>query len=99
MAEPGEILPDRKIDTSAYDLLQTTKTSVEDIVAQMLFIKKEGGGGSDSTKSQLPELVTQMLLNFVNLRKVPYFYPICTYSYLFVLCALIRQRLWEKMKI
>ncbi|XP_023728481.1 THO complex subunit 5A [Lactuca sativa] len=69
MAEPGEILPDRKIDTSAYDLLQTTKTSVEDIVAQMLFIKKEGGGGSDSTKSQLPELVTQMLLNFVNLRK------------------------------
>ncbi|KAI3513107.1 hypothetical protein L1887_20433 [Cichorium endivia] len=67
MAEPGEILPDRKIDTSAYDLLQTTRTSVEDIVAQMLSIKKEGGG--DSTKSQLPELVTQMLLNFVNLRK------------------------------
>ncbi|KAI3807210.1 hypothetical protein L1987_23135 [Smallanthus sonchifolius] len=66
MAEPGEILPDRKIDTSAYDLLQRTRTSVEDIVAQMLTIKKEGG---DSTKSQLPELVTQMLLNFVNLRK------------------------------
>ncbi|KAD6119128.1 hypothetical protein E3N88_10399 [Mikania micrantha] len=66
MAEPGEILPDRKIDTSAYDLLQMTKTSVEDIVAQMLLIKKEGG---DSYKSQLPELVTQMLLNFVNLRK------------------------------
>ncbi|MFS7911206.1 putative THO complex, subunit 5 protein [Helianthus anomalus] len=66
MAEPGEILPDRKIDTSAYDLLQTTRTSVEDIVAQMLSIKKDGG---DTTRSQLPELVTQMLLNFVNLRK------------------------------
>ncbi|KVH98332.1 THO complex subunit 5B [Cynara cardunculus var. scolymus] len=68
MAEPGEILPDRKIDTSAYDLLHKTRASVEDIVAQMLSVKKEGGGG-DSTKSQLPELVTQMLINFVNLRK------------------------------
>ncbi|XP_076912835.1 THO complex subunit 5A [Bidens hawaiensis] len=67
MAEPGEILPDRKIDTSAYDLLQTTRTSVEDIVAQMLSIKNEGG--ADSIKSQLPELVTQMLINFVHLRK------------------------------
>ncbi|KAK9073362.1 hypothetical protein SSX86_007686 [Deinandra increscens subsp. villosa] len=68
MAEPGEILPDRKIDTSAYDLLQRTRTSVEDIVAQMLSIKKDEEE-DDNTKSQLPELVTQMLLNFVNLRK------------------------------
>ncbi|KAI7735044.1 hypothetical protein M8C21_017148 [Ambrosia artemisiifolia] len=66
MAEPGEILPDRKIDTSAYDLLQNTRTSVEDIIAHMLLIKKQGG---DGIKAQLPELVTQMLLNFVNLRK------------------------------
>lgn len=69
MGEPGEILPDRKIDTSAYDLLETTKTSVEDIVTQMLSIKKEQNDSTSNNKSQLPELVTQMLLNFVNLRK------------------------------
>lgn len=64
MAEPGEILPDRKIDTSAYDLLQKSTTSVEEIVVNMLSMKKEG-----QAASQLPELVTQMFLNFVNLRK------------------------------
>ncbi|PWA54493.1 THO complex, subunit 5 [Artemisia annua] len=67
MAEPGEILPDRKIDTSAYDLLQKTTSSVEHIVSQMLSLKKTAT--TTSSKSDLPDLVTQMLVNFVNLRK------------------------------
>lgn len=66
MAEPGEILPERKIDNSVYDMLQKSKLSVEEIVAKMLSIKKEG-----HSKSQLRELVTNMFLNFVSLRQVP----------------------------
>lgn len=64
MAEPGEILPERKIDYSVYDNLQNSKTSIESIIAKMLSIKKDG-----LSKSQLAELVTQMSLNFVSLRQ------------------------------
>ncbi|CAK9135320.1 unnamed protein product [Ilex paraguariensis] len=64
MAEPGEILPERKIDRSVYDKLQHSRTSVEDIVAKMLSVKKEG-----RSKSELRELATQMFLNFVTLRQ------------------------------
>lgn len=66
MAEPGEILPERKVDMEAlYDMLRQSKASAEEIVAKMLALKKEA-----QPKSQLRELVTQILLNFVNLRQV-----------------------------
>ncbi|XP_073122617.1 THO complex subunit 5B isoform X2 [Henckelia pumila] len=65
MAEPGEILPERNVDISSlYDVLQLSKTSIEDIVAKMLDIKKEA-----RSESHLRELVTQVLLNFVSLRQ------------------------------
>lgn len=68
MAEPGEILPERNVDmASLYDVLQRSKTSIEDIVGKMLAIKKEA-----SPESHLRELVTQVLLNFVSLRQVSY---------------------------
>ncbi|KAK6130876.1 hypothetical protein DH2020_035394 [Rehmannia glutinosa] len=64
MAEPGEILPERNVDmTTLYDMLRQSKASAEEIVAKMLAIKKEA-----QPKSQLRELVTQTLLNFVTLR-------------------------------
>ncbi|KAK4428977.1 THO complex subunitB [Sesamum alatum] len=65
MAEPGEILPERNVDMAAlYDMLRESKASAEEIVAKMLAIKKES-----QPKSQLRELVTQILLNFVTLRQ------------------------------
>ncbi|KAG8377602.1 hypothetical protein BUALT_Bualt08G0050100 [Buddleja alternifolia] len=65
MVEPGEILPERNVDMAAlYDMLQQSKASAEEIVAKMLAIKKEA-----EPKSQLRELVTQILLNFVTLRQ------------------------------
>ncbi|KAI3460226.1 hypothetical protein Pfo_016889 [Paulownia fortunei] len=65
MAEPGEILPERNVDMAAlYDMLRQGKASAEEIVAKMLAIKKEA-----QPKSQLKELVTQILLNFVTLRQ------------------------------
>lgn len=70
MAEPGEILPERKIGTvpTLYDMFQESKSSVEEIVAKMLAIKKEA-----QSKTQLRDLVTQILLNFITLRQVfPY---------------------------
>uniref|UniRef100_A0A5B6YU10 Putative THO complex subunit 5B-like isoform X1 n=1 Tax=Davidia involucrata TaxID=16924 RepID=A0A5B6YU10_DAVIN len=57
-------VPRLKMGESAYDELQQSKTSVEEIVAKMLSIKKEG-----KPKSELREFVTQMFLNFVNLRQ------------------------------
>lgn len=65
MPEPGEILPELKIDLAAYDKLQESRTSVEEIINKMLSVKKEG-----LPKSQLREHVTQMFLNFVSLRQV-----------------------------
>ncbi|KAL8518376.1 hypothetical protein ACS0TY_009673 [Phlomoides rotata] len=65
MAEPGEILPERNVDmTALYDMLRQGKASAEEIVAKMLAIKKEA-----QPKSDLRELVTQILLNFVTLRQ------------------------------
>ncbi|XP_040995614.1 THO complex subunit 5B [Juglans microcarpa x Juglans regia] len=54
----------RKIERSAHEMLQESKASVEDIVAKILSIKKEG-----QPKSLLRELVTQMFLHFITLRQ------------------------------
>ncbi|KAG9129537.1 hypothetical protein Leryth_025088 [Lithospermum erythrorhizon] len=64
MAEPGEILPERKIDYTAYDKLQESKASLEEIVSKMLSIKRQG-----NNKSELREYVTNIFLNFVTLRQ------------------------------
>ncbi|KAK1315124.1 hypothetical protein QJS10_CPA06g02389 [Acorus calamus] len=48
-----------------YEVLEETRTSIEDIAAKMLFIKKEG-----RPKSELRDLLTQMSLLFVTLRRV-----------------------------
>ncbi|CAH9111176.1 unnamed protein product [Cuscuta epithymum] len=64
MAEPGEILPDRKPEKSPYEILCQSKASVEEIVSSMLSIKKNG-----ESESEFRELITQMLLNFVTLRQ------------------------------
>ncbi|KAF4375451.1 hypothetical protein F8388_024110 [Cannabis sativa] len=53
-----------KVEKSPYELLQESKTSVEDIITKMLSIKKEG-----KPKSELRELVTQMFIHFVTLRQ------------------------------
>ncbi|KAG9451039.1 hypothetical protein H6P81_011004 [Aristolochia fimbriata] len=65
--EEGEAvpLPEPKVENKAYNMLEETRTAMEDIVAKMLFIKKEG-----KSKSELKELFTQMSLLFVNLRQV-----------------------------
>nr|XP_016508257.1 PREDICTED: THO complex subunit 5B-like [Nicotiana tabacum] len=64
MGEPGEILPEHKPEKSPYEVLQQSKASVEEIVSKMLSIKKES-----APKSELRELVTQILINFVSLRQ------------------------------
>ncbi|CAH2035784.1 unnamed protein product [Thlaspi arvense] len=51
-------------EKSPIKLLQETKASVEGVVARMLSIKKEG-----NPKSENRELLTQMFLNFINLRQ------------------------------
>ncbi|XP_004291099.1 PREDICTED: THO complex subunit 5A [Fragaria vesca subsp. vesca] len=51
-------------EKSPYEVLRESKSSVEDVVARMLSIKKEG-----KPKSEVRELVTQMFLNFVTLRQ------------------------------
>ncbi|CAN6721587.1 unnamed protein product [Malus baccata var. baccata] len=57
--------PPKKPEKSPpYEMLQESKSSVEDIVAKMIAIKKEA-----KPKSELRELVTQMFLNFVILRQ------------------------------
>ncbi|EPS63833.1 hypothetical protein M569_10948 [Genlisea aurea] len=65
VAEPGEILPERIVDPSALvETLRETKDSTEDIIAKMLAGKREA-----KPKSQLRELATLILLNFVKLRQ------------------------------
>ncbi|VVA92744.1 unnamed protein product [Arabis nemorensis] len=49
---------------SPIELLQESKSSVESIVARMLSIKKNG-----NPKSENRELLTQIFLNFINLRQ------------------------------
>ncbi|XP_043709413.1 THO complex subunit 5B-like [Telopea speciosissima] len=63
--EMAEALPARKMEKKAYEQLEESRTSMEEIVAKMLFVKKEG-----KPKSELRELVTQMSLHFVNLRQI-----------------------------
>ncbi|KAH9616198.1 hypothetical protein KSS87_009911 [Heliosperma pusillum] len=46
------------------EMLKCSKDAVEDIVSKMLSLKKDG-----NPKSHLPQLVTQMFLNFVSLRQ------------------------------
>ncbi|KAL2242084.1 THO complex subunit 5B isoform X2 [Sesamum indicum] len=66
MAEPDGVLTERNVDVAAlYDMLRRCKASAEEIVAKMLAIKKEA-----EPKSELREVVTQILLNFVTLRQV-----------------------------
>lgn len=54
-----------KTEKSAYEMLRESKSTIEEIVAEMLEIKKQ-----NKPKSQLRELATQMFLNFVTLRQV-----------------------------
>ena len=54
-----------RVQKSPHELLRETKASVEEIVAQMLAIKRES-----RPKAQLRELATQMFIHFVNLRQV-----------------------------
>lgn len=65
MEDEAQLPP--KIEKSPYQMLQESKASVEEIVANILSIKKQS-----SPKSQLRELVTQMFLHFVTLRQVPH---------------------------
>ncbi|XP_072952849.1 THO complex subunit 5A [Typha angustifolia] len=50
---------------TSHDLLEETRTAMEELASRMLFIKKEG-----RPKSDLRELVTQMSLHFITLRQV-----------------------------
>ncbi|KAL5982479.1 hypothetical protein ACLOJK_016551 [Asimina triloba] len=55
----------RSMEKTPYDSLEETRTSMEEIVAKMLFLKKEG-----RPKSELRELITQLSMLFVNLRQI-----------------------------
>ncbi|CAI0558126.1 unnamed protein product [Linum tenue] len=61
MDEDSQLLKNGK---SAYDRLRESKASVEEIVSQILSVKKDG-----NSKSQLRELVTQTFLHFITLRQ------------------------------
>lgn len=50
---------------SAYDFLADTRTGVEEILAKMLFIKKEG-----KNRVELRELITQASVAFLSLRQI-----------------------------
>lgn len=65
MEEDAQLSIQSKNGKSPYETLRETKASVEEIVAQILSIKKD-----NKPKSELRELVTQMFLNFVTLRQV-----------------------------
>ncbi|KAF8113080.1 hypothetical protein N665_0057s0032 [Sinapis alba] len=51
-------------EKSPLEILRESKSSIEEIVARMLSIKKQG-----DPKSENRELLTQMFLNFINLRQ------------------------------
>ncbi|KAJ4962971.1 hypothetical protein NE237_022910 [Protea cynaroides] len=61
----AEALPARKMEITAYELLEKSRTSMDEIVAKMLLMKKEG-----RPKAELRELITQMSLHFINLRQI-----------------------------
>uniref|UniRef100_A0A0C9RZF2 TSA: Wollemia nobilis Ref_Wollemi_Transcript_267_723 transcribed RNA sequence n=1 Tax=Wollemia nobilis TaxID=56998 RepID=A0A0C9RZF2_9CONI len=50
--------------TSAYDLLEETRNSIEEIIPKMLFIKKEGKG-----RAELHELISEVSVLFLKLRQ------------------------------
>ncbi|KAF8377546.1 hypothetical protein HHK36_030928 [Tetracentron sinense] len=59
------LLPQQhKTENMADELLEESRISMEEIVAKMLFIKKEG-----RPKDELRELFTQMFLHFIHLRQ------------------------------
>ncbi|GKV10237.1 hypothetical protein SLEP1_g21632 [Rubroshorea leprosula] len=62
--ERKQVAPPPKMEKSPYGMLKESKTSVEEIVAKILAIKKE-----NKPKSELRELVTQTFLHFVTLRQ------------------------------
>ncbi|BFG18387.1 hypothetical protein CerSpe_046610 [Prunus speciosa] len=64
LVEEEAVQTQKKPDKSPYEMLQESKSSVEEIVTKMLAIKQE-----NKPKSELRELVTQMFLNFVTLRQ------------------------------
>ncbi|KAG8632624.1 THO complex subunit 5B isoform X2 [Manihot esculenta] len=64
MEEEAPLTTQPKNGTSPYEMLRESKASVEEIVAQILNMKKE-----NKPKSELRELVTQMFLHFVTLRQ------------------------------
>lgn len=65
-------------EKSPLELLRESRSSIEEIISRMLSIKKQG-----DPKSENRELVTQMFLNFINLRQVRfvtfYFSPITSH--------------------
>lgn len=65
LVEEEAVQTQKKPEKSPYEMLQESKSSVEEIVTKMLAIKQE-----KKPKSELRELVTQMFLNFVTLRQV-----------------------------
>lgn len=65
LVEEEAVQTQKKPEKSPYEMLQESKSSVEEIVTKMLAIKQE-----NKPKSELRELVTQMFLNFVTLRQV-----------------------------
>ncbi|KAF2309809.1 hypothetical protein GH714_005221 [Hevea brasiliensis] len=64
MEEDAQLTTQPKNGKSPYEMLREGKVSVEEIVAQILTIKKE-----NKPKSELRELVTQIFLHFVTLRQ------------------------------
>ena len=50
---------------SAYDVLSDTRGAIEEILARLLFIKKEG-----RNRAELRELFTQASVAFLSLRQV-----------------------------
>lgn len=58
----------RKSEESPYEMMRNSKASIENIIADMLSIKKEG-----KPKQLLRDLVTQMFLHFITLRQVLYY--------------------------
>ncbi|GLT46961.1 hypothetical protein SLA2020_206860 [Shorea laevis] len=63
--ERKQVTPPTKVEKSPYDMLKESKASVEEIVAKILFIKRE-----NKPKSELRELLTQTFLHFVTLHQV-----------------------------
>lgn len=62
---------DSKSEESPYETLHNSKSSIENIISDILSIKKDS-----KPKQLLRDLVTQMFLHFITLRQVPRVYTI-----------------------